>query len=77
MYNTYPGSRLLFPSLCRPTAPVGAVDTQRAQPARTLAMPRRTTTRADNRMRAVMEERRQNEILFAQQITERDKPPPF
>ncbi|WP_041301771.1 HNH endonuclease signature motif containing protein [Mycolicibacterium rhodesiae] len=61
-YTTYPGSRLLFPTLCRPTAPV----TVRVTPDpdttnRTLAMPRRTTTRAHNRSQAINDERRHNE----------------
>ncbi|AEV72285.1 protein of unknown function DUF222 [Mycolicibacterium rhodesiae NBB3] len=61
-YTTYPGSRLLFPTLCRPTAPV----TVRVTPDpdttnRTLAMPRRTTTRAHNRSQAINDERRDNE----------------
>ncbi|ORB60091.1 HNH endonuclease, partial [Mycolicibacterium tusciae] len=66
-YTTYPGSRLLFPTLCRPTAPLtvtppasGTTDAA----ARTLAMPRRTTTRAQNRTQAINDERRHNQTLI-------------
>ncbi|AEV72021.1 protein of unknown function DUF222 [Mycolicibacterium rhodesiae NBB3] len=64
-YTTYPGSRLLFPTLCRPTAPV----TVRVTPDpdatnRTLAMPRRTTTRTHNRAQAINDERRHNEAAL-------------
>ncbi|MDG5484928.1 HNH endonuclease signature motif containing protein [Mycolicibacterium gadium] len=66
-YTTYPGSRLLFPTLCRPTAatvirktPTTATDAA----ARTLAMPRRTTTRAQNRTQAINDERRHNQTLI-------------
>jgi hypothetical protein len=61
-YTTYPGSRLLFPTLCRPTAPI-TVGTTRDTDAtnRALAMPRRQTTRAQNRAQAINDERRHNE----------------
>lgn len=63
-YTTHPGSRLLFPSLCRPTAPVVVTtEVPVATTNRTLSMPRRTDTRAHNRRRAIEEER--------------NKPPPF
>jgi hypothetical protein len=66
-YTTYPGSRLLFPSLCRPTAPVTARETPTNGSARGLAMPRRATTRAQNRTHAINEERRINEAaLYAE-----------
>jgi hypothetical protein len=48
-YTTYPGSRLLFPTLCKPTAPVSApANVPRAQPNRGLMMPRRKRTRAQH-----------------------------
>jgi Domain of unknown function (DUF222) len=74
-YTTYPGSRILFPSLCRPTAPVTVSDAVPAtnEPGRSLAMPRRTRTRAENRRRAIGAERRLNDEYTA----ERNKPPPF
>jgi hypothetical protein len=85
IYITHPGSRTLFPSLCRPTAPVvvrndlasEAGDAAPSDTGRTLAMPRRTKTRAQNRVSAIAEERRHNERLLAEEIAERDKPPPF
>jgi hypothetical protein len=62
-YTTHPGSRILFPSLCRPTAPVTVVHSAAPHPdsvARGLAIPRRTTTRAQNRTQAINEERARN-----------------
>lgn len=88
-YTTYPGSRLLFPTLCRPTAtlwtgdpPVVAVsDTRGAM------MPRRRNTRARNRARAIATERRLNETAriavrpYESPTRDRpdygDDPPPF
>ncbi len=73
-YTTYPGSLLLFPSLCRPTAPVAATrdEVAEAHPARTQAMPRRTRTRAENRERAIAEERARNQQ--ARETGDRPKP---
>lgn len=76
-YTTYPGSRLLFPSLCRPTAPVVTTGVPSAMANRTLAMPRRTRTRAQNRAQAINDERRQNQILVDAETAEGNKPPPF
>jgi hypothetical protein len=74
-YTTYPGSRIPFPSLCRPTAPVTATApaTATCESGRSLAMPRRKRTRAENRRRAIETERRLND----DHIAERNKPPPF
>jgi hypothetical protein len=72
-YTTYPGSRILFPSLCRPTAPVTATAPPTDEPGRSLAMPRRKHTRAENRQRAIEAERQRNDEYLA----ERNKPPPF
>ena len=62
-YTTRPGSRLLFPTLCRPTAP--AVIDPSVEPlddaVRGLKMPRRNRTRAQTRTRAIDERRRANE----------------
>jgi len=65
-YTTYPGSRLLFPTLCRPTAPVTVRDVPDTNPGtnRGLAMPKRTATRAQNRTHAIDEERRFNEAAL-------------
>ncbi|HTM83339.1 MAG TPA: HNH endonuclease signature motif containing protein [Mycobacterium sp.] len=60
-YVTHPGSALLFPSLCAPTAEAvaaGVPDDRRA--ARTAMMPRRTRTRAQNRAARIAAERRDN-----------------
>ena len=60
-YTTYPGSRLLFPTLCRPTAPVSApANAPAAQPNRGLMMPRRKTTRAQDRAQRIDAERARN-----------------
>jgi hypothetical protein len=74
-YTTHPGSRLLFPSLCRPTAPavidhsVELLD----DAVRCLKMPRRERTREQNRAQAIAAERRHNQPY----ADERNKPPPF
>jgi hypothetical protein len=59
-YTTLPGSRLLFPSLCLPTAPVTVTDTPAAHAAG-LTMPRRKTTRSQDRRQRIDDERRRNE----------------
>ena len=61
-YTTHPGSRLLFPTLCRPTATLWTADppTITANHNRGLAMPRRRHTRAHNRTRAITTERQRN-----------------
>jgi hypothetical protein len=63
-YVTEPGSKLLFPSLCAPTAPVTITDEARAKPPqrnRGLTMPRRQRTRAQARAQRIADERRLNE----------------
>ncbi|TPG29896.1 HNH endonuclease signature motif containing protein, partial [Mycolicibacterium hodleri] len=59
-YHTTPGSRLLFPELCAPTAPV--TTTGPVPPAHTsgLRMPRRKATRAEDRARRIHDERELN-----------------
>jgi hypothetical protein len=53
-YTTHPGSRLLFPTLCRPTAPVNTTDNVASvQPHRGVMMPRRNTTRAQDRAKRI------------------------
>jgi hypothetical protein len=62
--TTYPGSRLLFPSLCRPTVRVDTpANAPSAQPGRGLKMPRRTNTRAQDRATRIDEERARNHEL--------------
>jgi hypothetical protein len=72
-YTTLPGSRILFPTLCRPTAPVIASATPITEPGRDLAMPRRRRTRAENRHQSIEAERRLNDGYVA----ERNKSRPF
>ena len=74
-YTTHPGSRLLFPSLCRPTAPAVIDDSVEIvdDAVRCLKMPRRKQTRAQNRAKAIAEERRRNQP----RVDERNQPPPF
>ena len=73
-YTTYPGSRLPFPMLCKPTAPVHApANAASVEPNRGLKMPRRKTTRAHDRAKRVDEQRQLND----EYVAERNKPPPF
>jgi hypothetical protein len=64
-YTTEPGSKLLFPSLCLPTAPVVITDAARTAAASEtnpgLTMPRRKQTRAQDRARRITDDRRLNE----------------
>ena len=68
-HTTHPGSRIVFPSLCRPTAPVSLSTAELAaaaaatatQTGRGLAMPRRKSTRAHDRAARIAAERRLNE----------------
>ncbi|MBJ7385943.1 MAG: hypothetical protein JHC55_15805 [Mycolicibacterium sp.] len=64
-YTTEPGSKLLFPSLCVPTAPVAITDAARTAAASEtnpgLTMPRRKQTRARDRARRITDDRRVNE----------------
>jgi len=80
-YTTYPGSRLLFPALCRPTAPItvtpSAGDIATDPAARGLAMPRRTTIRTHNRTQAINDERAHNHTIVETEAAQRNKPPPF
>ena len=63
-YVTHPGSSLLFPSLCQPTAEVSLPDRTRADTdrcaERDAMMPKRRRTRAQDRAHRVATERRQN-----------------
>jgi hypothetical protein len=70
-YTTHPGSRIQFPTLCRPTAPVRVPTNAAATPPhRDLKMPRRTTTRAQNRHDYIEKQRRLND----DHVAERNKP---
>ncbi|KGI67112.1 HNH endonuclease [Mycolicibacterium rufum] len=74
-YVTYPGSRDLFPQLCRPTATLwhGEPPTPERCEGRDAMMPRRRHTRAQNRARHIAAQRRLNEQHGAQP----HGPPPF
>jgi hypothetical protein len=73
-YTTHPGSRLLFPSLCLPTAPVTVTDAPTAHTAG-LTMPRRKSTRIADRRRRIDDERRRNEAEI--DAAAFDSKPPF
>jgi hypothetical protein len=66
---------LLFPTLCRPTAPVTVrdvpTDDTTDPAARTLAMPRRAQTRAHTRAKAIDDQRRFNETLIQAEADQR------
>ena len=74
-YTTYPGSKHLFPQLCRPTATLWAGEPPVTECTRDRGamMPKRRHTRAHNTTRAIAAERRLNDAYVA----ERNKPPPF
>jgi hypothetical protein len=75
-YTTRPGSALLFPALCLPTAALwlpGQEPTVESSGDRGVMMPKRRHTRAHNRQRSVAAERRLNDA----HVAERNKPPPF
>jgi hypothetical protein len=55
-YTTTPGSRLLFPSLCQPTAPVTATTVPTTHTAG-MTMPRRQRTRAEDHAHRIQHER--------------------
>jgi hypothetical protein len=58
--TTYPGSRLLFPELCTPTAEFTITGTPPAKHTAGLTMPKRTTTRTQDRRQRIDHERRRN-----------------
>ncbi|MGE2715727.1 HNH endonuclease signature motif containing protein, partial [Mycolicibacterium litorale] len=68
-----PGSMLLFPALCTPTAPAPLKPATTTSADRSLKMPKRRRTRAQDRQRRIQAERKLNDDLVA----ERNKPPPF
>ncbi|WP_284233364.1 HNH endonuclease signature motif containing protein [Mycobacterium antarcticum] len=71
---TAPGSRLLFPELCRPTAPVTTATNPPVNLAPGLTMPRRKTTRKQDRARRIAYERELNRAELANAESE-DVPP--
>ncbi|MDQ2628008.1 MAG: HNH endonuclease, partial [Actinomycetota bacterium] len=69
-YTTRPGSRLLFPGLCLPTAaPAAAAPAPPPDSGREVMMPIRRRTRARDRLSCVRAERARN-------LGQLDKPPP-
>ncbi len=90
-YITTPGSALLFPTLCAPTRPRhlrGHPDPNPAGADRGVMMPRRKTTRAQNRAHAITTERNRNRnerrdrhsVIFGPAppaADAEDDPPPF
>jgi hypothetical protein len=77
-YITEPGSKLLFPSLCTPTAPVTitaeAAKQAQAQHNPGLTMPRRQHTRAQDRAQRITDDRRLN-AAEAEQEAATSRPP--
>lgn len=94
-YLTIPGSVLLFPSLCVPTGRLTPPDTRpvstNGYTDRTIMMPQRRRTRAQNRATCIASERRHNrQARHARQASKQaaspgpappgdsdDEPPPF
>ena len=72
-YVTHPGSRVLFPRWNIATSPLPPPPTIDQTRARTLMMPARKRTRAQNRAAYVKRERALNDA----RVAERNKPPPF
>lgn len=58
--TTYPGSRSLFPELCRPTAEVALMGSPPRKHIEGLTMPKRAITRSDSRRQRIDDERRRN-----------------
>ena len=73
---TTPGSRLLFPELCDPTAPVIVTTDGPATPNTGLTMPRRKTTRAEDRRRRIRAERELNQTVREAEAAAPEPPPP-
>jgi Domain of unknown function (DUF222)/HNH endonuclease len=79
-YVTTPGSALLFPTLCTPTATLDAMPVRPRHPDRTAKMPTRRNTRAHNRARYIAAERLRNRAArepASVPIIAYDEPPPF
>lgn len=67
-YRTTPGSRVLFPSLCVPTAPVTTSGDVPVGAATGLTMPRRARTRREERARRIEAERLANAPWVAWEV---------
>lgn len=73
--TSYPGSRLLFPELSEPTAPVQARGTPPPKHSAGLTMPKRRITRTEARRQRIDAERKRNAPWVEQYL--RDSIPPF
>ena len=62
IYRTQPGSKLLVPTLCRPTRTLNLPRRQSGSRDRGAMMPRRQRTRADDRLSRILTERRSNTL---------------
>ena len=93
-YVTLPGSALIFPTLCAPTGDLPPADPKMADRGGDprVMMPRRKTTRADNRAKYLASERARNHTVrqarretweaayfgaAATSDSEDEEPPPF
>lgn len=84
-YVTTPGSALLFPTLCTPTADLPPHRSTATNPCaeRTAMMPRRRRTRAQHRTQRITTERRHNRMARTtpkttpQTAAADEEPPPF
>jgi hypothetical protein len=79
-YITTPGSALLFPTLCTPTATLDAIPVRLRCADRTAKMPTRRNSRAHNRARYIAAERVRNRTArepASVPIVANDEPPPF
>jgi hypothetical protein len=74
-HTTHPGSRLLFPELCTPTADVVVSGSPPPKHTAGLTMPRRITTRRQARRQRINDERRHNLPSVEQRL--RESIPPF
>jgi hypothetical protein len=72
--TTYPGSRLLFPELCAPTAGFTVTGRPPAKHTAGLTMPKRTTTRAQARRQRIHDERGRNTLAAEQHLLESVRP---
>jgi hypothetical protein len=75
-YTTKPGSALLFPALCKPTATLWTPGHEPTVPSginRDVMMPKRRRTRNESLARRIHAERKLND----EYVAERNKPPPF
>ena len=83
-HTTHPGSRLLFPRLCTPTAPVIPTATPPTNHTTGLQMPRRRHTRTQDRTHRIQEQREHNRTAIEEDhlnaldhIIDDYRPPPF